>query len=58
MSDERNDIAKRVEEFRAMQERLAREREERMNRETAKTRQLLKDMRDRLQGKPREDQPD
>lgn len=48
MSDERSEIAKRVEEFRAMQERLARERDERMNRETQKTRAMLKEMRERL----------
>jgi len=48
MNDERKAIAKRVEEFRAMQERLAREREERMNREAARTRELLKAMRERF----------
>jgi hypothetical protein len=48
LSDERKEIAKRVERFRAMQARLAREREERMNRETEKTRAMLKEIREKL----------
>jgi hypothetical protein len=48
MSDERKEIAKRVEQFRAMQARLAREREERMNRETERTRGMLKEIWEKL----------
>jgi hypothetical protein len=55
MNDERNEIARRVEEFRAMQERLAREREARMDRETARTRELLKAMRERFKSGARDD---
>jgi hypothetical protein len=41
--NEREEIRKRVEQFRKLQERLAKEREERMNKVTQETRaQLLK----------------
>ena len=47
-SDERKRFAKRVEDFKLMQERLAPEREERINHETERTRALLKQMRQKL----------
>ena len=57
MNDERKDIAKGREEFRAMQEKLAQEREERMSREAANTRQLVRAMREQLRSRSRKDPP-
>jgi hypothetical protein len=48
MSEERNEIEKRAQQFEALKEQLAREREERMSREAARTREMLKFMREKL----------
>ena len=47
MSDEREEIERRVQAFRAYQEKLNRERETRMNKLTQQIRKTLSDMHDR-----------